>query len=80
MFRFLRALCPALSLFLLETIVTAGPAPKAIQRLDGTSITEGDLTTRIEDLVKKARVHGMAVSIFNGREAVYSRTATRARA
>ncbi len=27
-----------------------------------------------EDLVKKARVHGMAVSIFNGREAVYSHT------
>lgn len=70
----LRTICPALSLFLLATTVTAGPAPRVIQRLDGTSITEADLTARIEDLVRKARVHGMAVSVFNDREAVYTRT------
>lgn len=56
------------------TVAAAGPAPRIIQRLDGTSIAEGELTARIEGLVKKANVHGLAVSVFNGREPVYSRT------
>ena len=63
----------AVSLLLLGTAAAAAPAPRAIRRLDGTSITEAELTRRIEDLAKKARVHGMAVSVFNGREPVYSR-------
>ena len=52
----------------------AAPAPLAVQRLDGTQITEAVLTARIEELARKANVHGLAVSIFNDREPVYSRT------
>ena len=52
----------------------ASPAtPAAVKRLDGTTISEKALTARIEDLVKKAHVHGLAISIFNDRELVYSR-------
>jgi D-alanyl-D-alanine-carboxypeptidase/D-alanyl-D-alanine-endopeptidase len=70
----------AASLFLLLLLLPgapgAEPAPRTrpIQRLDGTSISAADLTARIEDLVEKARVHGLAVSVLNGREPVYSRT------
>ena len=58
---------------LLQTAAVAAPAPKPIQRLDGTSISEAALTARIEAVVAKARVHGLAVSVFNAREPVYSR-------
>jgi D-alanyl-D-alanine-carboxypeptidase/D-alanyl-D-alanine-endopeptidase len=48
-------------------------APRAIKRLDGTTLSADALTGRIQDLVKKANVHGLALSIFNDRELVYSR-------
>ena len=51
----------------------APPAPAAIKRLDGTAISGAALTARIQDLVEKANVHGLAISIFNDRELVYSR-------
>lgn len=44
-----------------------------IQRLDGSQIGEQELTARIEELTKKADVHGLAVAVFNDREIVYSR-------
>jgi serine-type D-Ala-D-Ala carboxypeptidase/endopeptidase len=52
----------------------AAPAPVAVQRLDGRQITETVLTARIEELTRKANVHGLAVSVFNAGEPVYSRT------
>jgi D-alanyl-D-alanine-carboxypeptidase/D-alanyl-D-alanine-endopeptidase len=52
----------------------ASPAPGTIKRLDGTQITEAALSARIEELVTKAHVHGLAISIFNNREPVYTRT------
>jgi len=73
--KFLRSFVWAISLTPVVTAVAAAPpGPRTIQRLDGTSITESDLTARIEDLVKKANVHGLAISVFNDREVVYSRT------
>ncbi|MEB8344438.1 serine hydrolase [Flavobacteriaceae bacterium KMM 6898] len=35
-----------------------------IQRLDGSQITKDSLTSKIEQLVKDAHVHGLAVSVF----------------
>ncbi len=70
---------PSLAALLLSLAIglSAGdasePAPR-IKRLDGTGIAEAELTTRISGLVKDARVQGLAISVFNDREAVYSRT------
>jgi CubicO group peptidase (beta-lactamase class C family) len=50
---------------------TAPPAKKSIERLDGTRIEAGALTSHIEQLIRKANVHGLAVSVFNDRELVY---------
>lgn len=67
--------CKAL---LLLAILTAGcastsatPAGKAVRRLDGTEIGAGALSARIEQLMKAADVHGLAVGVFNDREVVY---------
>src|SRR5687767_11478268 len=70
----LRSVGLALSLLSITTVAVASPAAKVIRRLDGTSIAEGELTARIEALAAQARVHGLAVSVFNGGEPVYSRT------
>ena len=53
--------------------VNSDAAPTTIKRLDGTSIAEAALTARIQEIVDKAKVHGLTVSIFNDREIVYSR-------
>jgi len=44
-----------------------------IKRLDGSRIEAQELTSRIEELTKKANVYGLAIAIFNDREIVYSR-------
>ena len=62
------------SAVLVPAVAGAAPAAKAIKRLDGTQIAEGELTARIEELAKKARVHGLAVSVFNAGAPVYSRS------
>lgn len=55
-----------------STSVTRTDEPSAvIRRLDGSQISAGDLTARIDQLTKKAKVHGLAVSVFNDRELVY---------
>jgi serine-type D-Ala-D-Ala carboxypeptidase/endopeptidase len=55
---------------LLAALALAG---SGITRLDGTTISEADLTARIEALTRKAKVHGLAVAVFNGGQPVYSR-------
>ncbi len=45
-----------------------------ISRFDGTIITKDSLTTKIEQLVKDANVHGMAVTIFDNNEIAYQKT------
>jgi hypothetical protein len=50
---------------LLAAAGEARPATRVVKRLDGSQITDEALTGRIEDLVKKARVAGLAIAIFN---------------
>ncbi len=71
-----RAFVPLLfSAIALTAAVTDAATPaKAVKRLDGTQIAESALTARIEELTKKANVHGLAVSVFNAGAPVYSRT------
>lgn len=69
---------PMRAALLLLFVLTAGcastaPSGNVIKRLDGSTIREVELTSRIEALTKKANVHGMAISVFNDREVVYSR-------
>ncbi|HWM94055.1 MAG TPA: serine hydrolase domain-containing protein [Thermoanaerobaculia bacterium] len=65
------------TVFLLAIIFIGCASTKApsnsIQRLDGTRIEAGELTARIEELMDKAKVHGLAITIFNDREIAYSR-------
>lgn len=63
---------------LLPAILIAGcastaPSRNVIKRLDGSRIEAQELTSRIEEITKKADVHGLAVAVFNDREIVYSR-------
>ncbi len=59
---------------ILSTTGTASQASDAIGRLDGSRITDAALTSRIEEIVRKAHVHGLAVAVFGDREPVYTRT------
>jgi CubicO group peptidase (beta-lactamase class C family) len=54
-------------------IIDAAPEPIVVKRLDGTQVAQTVLTVRIEELARKANVHGLAVSVFNAGEPVYSR-------
>lgn len=63
---------------LLLAILIAGCASttqptSVIKRLDGSKIEAQELTARIEEITKKANVHGLAITIFNDREVVYSK-------
>ena len=67
-----------LSTVLFLAILIAGcastpPSGNVIKRLDGSTIAAQELTSRIEELTKKANVHGLAIAIFNDREIVYSK-------
>ena len=42
-----------------------------LQRIDGSAISEPELTSRIQALVEAARVTGLSVTIFNAGELVY---------
>lgn len=55
------------------TTKTGEPAG-VIKRLDGTQIQADELTARIEQITKKANVHGLAISIFNDDEIAYIKT------
>jgi D-alanyl-D-alanine-carboxypeptidase/D-alanyl-D-alanine-endopeptidase len=45
-----------------------------IERLDGSQITKDSLTSKIEQLVKDAEVHGLAVSVFEKNKTSYQNT------
>ena len=65
------------ALLLLATLIagcaSTAPSKNVIKRLDGSTIAAQELTSRIEEVTKKANVHGLAITIFNDREIVYSR-------
>lgn len=58
---------------LMAGCASAAPSRNMIKRLDGSRIEAQELTARIEEITKKANVHGLAVAVFNDREIVYSR-------
>ncbi|WP_400190231.1 serine hydrolase domain-containing protein [Hymenobacter sp. B81] len=59
-------------IFLLAALLLAGCAtPRRLTRLDGTRIHPEELTRRIRQITDSARVHGLAVAVFNGNRAVY---------
>jgi CubicO group peptidase (beta-lactamase class C family) len=62
------------STVLMPAVAGAAPVAKAVKRLDGTQITDSVLTARIEELTRKANVHGLGVSVFNAGAPVYSRS------
>ncbi len=45
-----------------------------IERLDGTHISKDSLTNKINQLIKDAKVHGIAVTVFNDKSPVYQKT------
>ncbi|MGY8916050.1 MAG: serine hydrolase, partial [Flavobacteriales bacterium] len=45
-----------------------------IERLDGSEITQDSLTSKIEQLIKDAEVHGLAVSLFEKNQTSYQNT------
>ena len=47
---------------------------ETISRLDGTEISKDSLNNKIDQLMKDAEVHGMAIAIFDRNEAVYQNT------
>lgn len=52
-----------------------GPvSSQTITRLDGSVINSDSLTVKIEQLVRDAHVHGMAVTVFNESQAIYQHT------
>ncbi len=61
-------------LLLLLLIIFSNCSPQkrnTIVRLDGTTITTDSLTSKIKQLVKDAKVQGMAVAVFNNHQPVY---------
>jgi len=46
----------------------------AIERLDGSVITNDSLTSHIDQLIKDAEVHGLAITLFNDNMPVYQKT------
>lgn len=54
-------------------VAPALAASPVITRLDGTQITADALSARVQALMSRANVHGLAISVFNGGENVYSR-------
>jgi D-alanyl-D-alanine-carboxypeptidase/D-alanyl-D-alanine-endopeptidase len=62
------------AVLLLLAALTAGCAStNTVKRLNGSKIEAQELTAQIEELTKKANVHGLAIAIFNDREIVYSK-------
>lgn len=45
-----------------------------IVRLDGTEIPKDSLTIKIDELIKKADVHGMAITVFNENKVTYQKS------
>ena len=50
------------------------PKSDGIIRLDGTEISKDSLTNKINQLMDDAKVHGLAVTVFNDKKSVYQNT------
>ena len=47
---------------------------QSIKKLDNSKETMADMDTKIESLMDAAKVHGLAVAIFNKNKPVYKKT------
>jgi len=61
-------------ILLLVVLISASTFSQTITRLDNSRISASDLDKKIEDLISKANVQGIAVSVFNNNQPVYSKT------
>jgi D-alanyl-D-alanine-carboxypeptidase/D-alanyl-D-alanine-endopeptidase len=68
MYKFIAAIC--VYLIVLVTPVSG----QTINRIDGTKITADSLQYRIQYLMKTANVSGLAISVFNNNQPVFSKT------
>ena len=65
---------PVLFLFI-QLMVCCGPTyAQSISRLDKTTIAFTTLDTKIGELMTKAKVHGLAIAVFNNNQPVYKKT------
>jgi CubicO group peptidase (beta-lactamase class C family) len=58
-------------IFLSIIIACASTNNGNVKRIDGSTITEKALTEKIDSITKKAKVAGLAITIFNDNEVVY---------
>ena len=56
------------------TIISVQGQNSTIKRLDGSTISSDSLTATIENLMAKADVKGLAISVFNSKKTVYTKT------
>lgn len=63
-----------LIIFLTGILSVHSQNPTLIKRLDGSTISSDSLTVVIENLMKKADVKGLGISIFNSKKSVYMKT------
>lgn len=73
----MKPLCLFNSLLILLFLSSCAPRPETsasvITRLDGTQVTKAELSQRVQSLVEKAEVHGLALAIFNHHTLVYQK-------
>lgn len=62
------------SLYLSFIISAALVSGQTINRIDGTKITADSLQDRIQYLIKRANVTGLAITVFNNNQPVFSKT------
>ena len=60
--------------FLIVGSIAMAAKAQTIQRIDGTTLSVDSLTSKIDYLMKTANVSGVAISVFNRNQPVYSRT------
>ena len=58
---------------LIAVMMGSGACGQPIQRIDGSTLPADSLATRIAFLMKAANVSGLAISVFNHNQPVYSR-------
>ncbi|WP_284446399.1 serine hydrolase domain-containing protein [Flavobacterium anhuiense] len=56
------------------TIISVQGQNSTIKRLDGSTISSDSLTATIENLMAKADVKGLAISVFNSKKPIYTKT------
>jgi len=67
----MKKIISTLIILLITVILLSG---QAINRIDGTSITADSLQNRIQYLIKTASVTGLAISVFNNNQPIFSKT------